>query len=351
MAKSKPPAPDYKVVEAPANAEAILAATGQANVTPGWMGAGPQSGKPDFEPAHLWPWASLEPLVDMAAEAVSTEQAERRILILTNPAFAGTDRFGATANLFAAVQVLLPGERARPHRHAMNAVRFIIEGVGAETVVDGKSCPMEPGDLILTPGWTWHEHVHHGGERAVWFDGLDHPIHQYLYTVEFEPGPPPGNPPAQIPDAAFSAAGLSPRAAVEERPYSPMFRYPWAAAFAALGRSPVDADGARRLRYTNPATGGSVMEMLDCYLVRPPVGAATTPVRTTSNAICLVARGNGVSRIGEVEIEWTKNDIFSLPHHQWASHRAVSDDATLFVLTDRDFLARTGMLKDEIGNQ
>jgi gentisate 1,2-dioxygenase len=351
MTKKDLPKPDYKVVKKSADAEAILAATGHANVVPGWMGAGPVSGKPAFEPAYLWPWASLGPLVDLAARSVSTEEAERRILILTNPAFAGTDRFGATANLFAALQVLLPGERARPHRHAMNAIRFVIEGGGAKTIVDGKDCPMEPGDLILTPGWTWHEHVHEGTERVVWFDGLDHPIHQYLYTVDFEPGPPSGDMPPQIPDAAFSSGGLTPEVVSDKAPYSPMFRYPWQAAIETLNQGPPAPDGSRKLRYTNPVTGGSVMEMLDCYILQPPSGAETTPTRSTSNTICFVAEGDGVSQIGEVEIKWSKNDIFSMPHGQWASHRASSQETILFQLTDREFLRRAGLLKDEIRTQ
>ena len=71
----------------------------------------------------------------------------------------------------------------------MNALRFVMEGKGAYTIVDGKSCLMEEGDLVITPGWTWHEHVHKGSGPIVWMDALDAPLHRYLGTDVFEPGP------------------------------------------------------------------------------------------------------------------------------------------------------------------
>lgn len=35
---------------------------------------------------------------------------------------------------------------------------------------------MEPGDFIITPAWTWHDHGHDGDDPMVWMDGLDIPI-------------------------------------------------------------------------------------------------------------------------------------------------------------------------------
>ena len=98
-------------------------------------------------------------------------------------------RIDHEATLSAAIQILLPGESARPHRHSMNALRFVLEGRGGVTVVNGKECHMEFGDLILTPAWTWHEHIHRGNEPMIWLDALDVPLHLYLGTAEFQPGP------------------------------------------------------------------------------------------------------------------------------------------------------------------
>src|SRR5262249_58090692 len=93
----------------------------------------------------------------------------------------GPDGRGATKNnLFAAVQILLRGEVARAHRHSPTAIRFIIEGSGAYTAVGGERVYMEPGDLILTPSWAWHDHGNETKERVVWMDGLDIPLIQSL---------------------------------------------------------------------------------------------------------------------------------------------------------------------------
>ena len=114
---------------------------------------------------------------------------ERRVLSLVNPVAKSAEDESTTRNLAAAIQILLPGESARPHRHSMNALRFVLEGSGALTMVDGKACAMEFGDLILTPAWCWHEHVHGGVEPMIWLDALDVPFHLYLGTAKFQPGP------------------------------------------------------------------------------------------------------------------------------------------------------------------
>ena len=113
----------------------------------------------------------MQPLVERAVAEVSMEDAERRVLLLTHPAFAGS--VATTTNLSAGLQTLLPGETARAHRHALQAIRFVMQGSGAVTSVNDHACPMAEGDLILTPAWTWHEHLHPGTGRMVWFDGLD----------------------------------------------------------------------------------------------------------------------------------------------------------------------------------
>jgi len=307
-----------------------------------------QEGRSNYPPdaAHVWRWATLNPLLDEAVGVTDMNNAERRVLILRNPAFADTDRDGAAANLSVNLQVLMPGEKARPHRHTMHALRFALEGDGASTIVEGKDCPMLPGDMILTPGWTWHQHKHEGKTRAVWVDALDVPLHRYLDSGVFQPGPAPqvDEPP---PDGAYAAAGLVPDQPSAHKPYSPMFRYPWGTAVKALEAMRPAADGSRRLRYTNPATGGAIMSTLDCFLVGLAKGAATQAYRTNTNAVCVVMEGEGESRVGEDTVTWGPKDIFSLPHGQWISHKATSAGARLFQITDRELFRRLDFLRDE----
>jgi gentisate 1,2-dioxygenase len=206
---------------------------------------------------------------------------------------------------------------------------------------------MQPGDLVLTPGMTWHEHVNEGNDRSVWVDALDVPVHGFLENRVFEPGPVRNmaTPPA---DAVF-AAGLGPaKPIVNPWGGSPMFRYPWEMTAKALDAMAPDADGSRRLRYTNPTTGGAVLSTIDCYVLGLTKGAETTAYRTNSNAACVVVDGEGQSRVGDDTINWGPKDIFILPHGQWISHRASSDKARLFQITDRELFRRLDFLRDEM---
>ena len=328
--------------------EEVRKAWHAANVRPLWenplahklAGGGPK--------AHLWKWQVLRPLVGEAIKVTTPAAVERRVLSLVDPDAQGPTA-GTCTNLTTALQVLLPGEAARPHRHTMNALRFVIEGKGASTIVDGKDCLMEEGDLIITPGWCWHEHVHRGKGPIVWLDALDAPLHRYLGTDVFEPGP-AHDLPEYADDGAFAVPNIVPDMGDPERPYSPVFRYPWAQAAAGVGAAPIGKDGARRVRYVNPLTGGSAMALVDCYLTQVD-RTETIPYRTTSNAVCCVVEGSGTTRVGDETFTWAAKDIFSLPHGNWITHRAEGANATLFVVTDRDALRRLGLLKEQFGNQ
>jgi len=317
-----------------------------AHVRPLWESTVAHRANEGGPKAHLWQWSQLRGFIDEAMKVTTPAAVERRVLSLiepesTNPAS------GTTTNLSAALQVLLPGESARPHRHTMNAIRFVIEGKGAQTIVDGKPCLMEEGDLVITPGWTWHEHVHKGTGPIVWMDALDAPLHRYLGTDMFEPGP-AHDVPDYADDAAYAVPNILPEGGAELS-FSPVFRYPWAQAAAAVEAAPKGRDGARRVRYVNPTNGGSAMPLMDCYLMQID-RTETIPFRTTSNAVCHVVEGNGTSRIGNETISWGPKDIISLPHGNWMTHRAETDKAILFLVTDRDTLKRLDLLREQYGN-
>ena len=295
----------------------------------------------------LWPWSVMEPLITRATREVAMDDAERRVLLLTHPAFEG--RVVTTGNLSAGLQTLLPGEVARAHRHALQALRFVLQGQGAVTSVNDESCRMDEGDLVLTPAWTWHEHVHNGSGRMVWFDGLDLPLSTQLDTMFFELGvagrtnvPPIPTRPSMLPRCA---ATLGPDAAGDAA--GSRYRYGWARAQEALRDAPAALDGSKLLRYVDGDSGGAVLPTLDCYLVACAQGVATRRVRSTSNAVCVVVRGAGSSTIGDARIDWQRNDVFTIPHWNWVSHTAVTGDAIIFMMTDREMLAVLGYLREE----
>ena len=330
--------------------DAFHTAMDGASVSALWDRPNADAAQIDEKP-YLWPWAELGPLLDTAVAETDMDNAERRVLVLENPAYKGSARSGATLNMVVNLQVLMPGESARPHRHRLNALRFIIEGDGtAVTTVDGIPCPMVAGDFVLTPGWCWHEHSHEGSKRAVWLDALDAQLQRHLCTNEFEPGPSNDMPPPRA-ENAYAGAGITPVSTVppdHDKPYSPIFRYPLAKVIEAFENMPADADGSRRIRYTNPLAGGPAMPGVDCYMLAPARKNDTRAYRTNANMVCLAVEGEGTSKIGDDTLQWHKNDIFVLPRHHWISHRATSEDAKLFQLTDREILLRLDYLREEL---
>ena len=328
--------------------DAFHAAVAAASVKPLWeWHKGPPATEPEPPAPHVWRWETMSALVDDAARLVPMEHVERRVLTLMSPQLENS-RSTTTTNLTGALQILMPGETALPHRHSANALRFVIEGDGVETVVNGKPCPMVARDMIITPDWAWHAHVHRGEGRMVWFDALDVQLYRHMDANFYQQGPPPNLPP-QISDGAFATGGLVPagNGEGETADYSPLYRYAWESVLRALDATPPMADGSRKLRYVNPLTGGPAMRLIECFVLALAQGRETMPYRSTSEAICVVADGEGSSRIGEHDITWRRNDIFTLPHWNWISHIAASDDAKLFMVTDRDALSRLGMLRDE----
>jgi gentisate 1,2-dioxygenase len=264
---------------------------------------------------------------------------------LTPHARSALDEY-TVGTLLCCVQCLLPGETARPHRHSMGAIRLVLEGRGAVTFVNGKPCPMEYGDLILTPAWCWHEHRHDGDEPVLWLDALDVPLHSYLGTVQFE-RPPIMEMPATVPDAAFQSGNFVPDEVPAATPISPVFRYSYARALDAVAEAPPAEDGSRTIRYTNPLTGGPAQAFMDCALTELDQGRPTLARKSNASVGCVVLSGEGSSQIGDKAFRWAKNDFFTVPAGNFASHVAASEKAHLFMLSNRDVLRRLGLLHDE----
>jgi gentisate 1,2-dioxygenase len=336
-------------VPSPTNPE-LLSAMHRMHLQPLWdLYKGLNTREPRFLEPMVWPWSEIEPLIDRASAEVDMAHAERRALMLSHPGLKGTTF--TTPTLSAALQILEPGEHAPSHRHTLAALRFVLTGDGAITVTDGKECLMEPGDLVLTPAWTWHRHYHPGKQRAVWLDGLDAPLCTALGTVFFEhgPGPKDSTLPPKESDKAMLGGGVSPQSAVisHEHSYSPLFRYPWSSVRSALDAMSPAQDGSRRIRYVNPVDGGSVMPTIDCYAERFEVGRTTQPCRGSATAIVVVVEGEGSSGVGAKQFTWRKHDIFTLPRWQWIEHTATSGPASLFLMTDRSFVASICHLREE----
>jgi gentisate 1,2-dioxygenase len=274
-------------------------------------------------PMH-WRWRDIEPFTARAAKEVAIEDVERRALILANPAFGGETV--TTHNLIGAFTVLQPGDKAVPHRHTAAALRFSTRAEGAVTIVNGRRCEMKEGDLVLTPPMCWHGHINQGAQRTVWFDAANMPAICMLDASFFEPG--------TRQDERFWEVGTE---------GSGEYRFPGDEARRALAAAPRAADGSRSHRYTK--NGDAVMPTLDLYLKR--VDEPTRRMRTVWNAICLVVSGEGRSSVGDQVFEWSRHDVFTIPHWTWAAHEP-RGPAELFVVTDRAIYERLDLLREEL---
>jgi gentisate 1,2-dioxygenase len=300
------------------------------------------------DPPFLWRWRDVEPYAARAASECSLEDAERRALIMAHPAFNGESQ--TTNNLLCAFTVLEPGDKARPHRHTAAAIRFSTRAEGAVTIVNGRRCEMREGDLILTPPLCWHGHINESDHRTFWFDAANMPLICNLDANFFEPGDAGSNEFWQVDEGEerlWSEAGLVGTSG-EPVTHSPKYRYPGEAVRRLLAAMPAGKDGARTLRYVNPVTGGPVMPTLDCSALRLAKGAGTRPRRVTYNQICLVVSGEGRSTVGDRNFSWTKHDIFTIPHWNWASHQAAGGEADLFIVSDRAMFDRLDLVREEL---
>ena len=315
---------------------------------------------PDHPMPRAVPWVwrarTLYALAERAIEAVSVDRGgERRVLGLGNPGLGGAPY--AAGTLWGGLQCLGPGEIAPAHRHTPGAIRFVLQGTGVWTTVDGDPCDMSPGDLVLTPSWCWHDHTNSGDGSMFWFDGLDLPMIEALDAVFYEPYPEfaqpahgPHNRSEQAPGATGSryAEGMSTLLTPEP---SPLLIYQWTETDAELTRlaSERDRDPAlamASIEFVNPRTGASALPTLSCRMHRLIPARATGPVRRTGNAIFVAFRGSGESVVGGLRIGWSEGDIFVVPSWTAAEHRS-ADGADLFELADTPVLRALGIYREQ----
>lgn len=249
------------------------------NLGPLWASVfSPTQPKPRAIP-YLWKKELIVSKLEKAKELlkVGTGSIDRRAVYLINPGMKELQPHGwggATQTLYAAVQAINPGEVAPSHRHKTSALRFIMEGQGAVGSVNGVKYPFEPGDYLITPGWTWHDHANEGDETVLWMDCLDIPFTQALTTSFFEPHP-QAQQPLDYPDDYNTKryAGGMVRPISDRKPSAaPLGRYKWDLTKSAIeGQSefaPDEHDGFA-VEYINPSTGkdangriGARMQML-----------------------------------------------------------------------------------------
>jgi gentisate 1,2-dioxygenase len=305
--------------------------------------------RPACVPA-CWRYERLRPLLLEAGALITAEEAERRVLVLENPGLRGRSQI--TGSLYAGLQLILPGEIAASHRHAASALRFIVEGAGAYTAVDGERVSMHPGDFIITPSWTFHDHGNTGDEPVVWLDGLDVPIVNLFDTSFAEKYGAQSQPVVHAEDDAAARYGsnMLPLEYEVHGGNSPLFAYRYKTCRAALEQLPrrgrIDTVHGLKLQYANPATGGYPMPTIGAFLQMLPAGFDGGDYRSTDATVFSVAEGNGFSMIGGRRFDWQARDVFAVPSWSTVSHHAARE-AVLFSFSDRPAQKALGLWREQ----
>ena len=300
---------------------------------------------------YLWKWHDIYDSLLQAREkiTIASGSVERRVIRLVNPGLAETEMTSHT--LLLSFQLIQPGEVAPAHRHTMAAIRFILQGQGAYTNVDGQRMVMEDGDLILTPQWSWHEHAHEGNEPMIWIDGLDVPFVQALQAISFQPyrdGRLPVN--EGIDPATYY--GMTRPVGKNGQDHMPLLHYHWCETYPSLQRlargSGNPYDGVA-LEYVNPQTGGSTLPTMSCWIQMLRPGEKTKSHRHTSTTIYHAFRGGGTTLINGEPFHWQEGDTFIVPLWSWHEHAnsSANEEAILFSMHDVPILKAFGLYREE----
>ena len=336
-----------------------------------WDSAGFQP-RPD-QPTHpgspaipfIWKWSDVGPLVHEMGDpelgvglGQGRKKAERRVLVLRNPGLDG--KYAITNTFFGDLQLVKKGEIAPSHRHTTTAARFIFEGQGGWTTVEGERAMLSPGDLVINQQLGWHDHGNDGPDNFVFFDVLDIPLLTSLATATWdfdyiqvtkdkERVDQPLEFPLNHSNNLYQAGGIVPKfIGGRRRDHSPMLSYRWEVIRDTLQRlrkeegSPYDGV---IVEFTNPVDGGSVGPTMSicAQLLRP--GEKTLSHRENVNTILIGAEGKGYSVVGDKRIDWAKSDIFTIPSWHWHEHGNDSnEDAIVYSVSDSPVIEKLGLL-------
>jgi gentisate 1,2-dioxygenase len=307
---------------------------------------------------YIWKFSSeIAPLLERSAELISTETSERRSLILMNPGLA--PRRAATTTLYVAYRLNDPHELMPPHRHSPNAIRLGLTGAMNFTGVEGENITFGPGDLVLTPHDTWHNHGNQGEQAAINLSVLDLPLVETLNSMYFEHDYTEQEAGKQVrrsmqserfaPDYSqqiYGEGGLLPRFVSHRRgtgAASPMYVYRYERMRELLERfrsGAGDPHEALMVEYVDPTTGRSIYKTMTFFMQMLRPGERTLPLKQSASLVCAPFEGKGRSIVAGKQLEWERFDTFVVPGGSWCEHINLSDrdPAILFVASDEPTL-------------
>jgi gentisate 1,2-dioxygenase len=329
------PTPPPPSAEEQAQIEELYADFGRENLLPLWTQIGdlmPESPRSQAVP-HVWRWNTLLPLAERAGQLIPVGRGgERRAIALANPGLGGQPY--ATPTLWAAIQYLGGHEVAPEHRHSQNAFRFVVDGEGVWTVVDGDPVAMRRGDFLLTPGWRFHGHHNETDQPMAWIDRV---------TDESTPD-------ISRSEKLWCHPGLRPLSQLQDTSSSPIGAYRWEHTDRALndqleleqaGFPATVEPGHAAIRYVNPTTGGDVMPTVRAEFHRLAGDTATRAQREVGSSVYQVFDGTGTFVLAGTEYQVAKGDMVVVP--SWVQFQIVADGGLdLFRFGDHPIIEKLG---------
>ncbi len=314
--------------------------------TPRQEGArGPQA---SYKP-YIWRWKDVAHALDNAAELISSADSFRRFVGFVHPEL---DNGSPSHTITLGAQLVKPGERPAAHRHSLAALRFVVQGGGAATIVNGEAFPMEPGDLITTPSNSWHEHINESDKPIIWLDSLDGPLIRFLQVGSGEPCH------TEFQDvvrpvgmSAIEGGPIRPAWAQDPGPQPAPYRYAWQDTrhiLDMLAEEPGDPHDGIIVHYRNPRTGGWTLPSIACGMQMLRPGETLQDHRHTSTTIYHAFQGSGRTVIDGQVFEWEAGDSFVVP--LWCTHHHENPSqasAYLFSLSDRPVTEAFGLYREE----
>lgn len=272
---------------------------------------------------HVWEYAKIRPNLIRAGNLISEKAAERRVLMLVNPA---REAPYTTDTLYAGLQLVMPNETAPAHRHTAFAMRYIIEGNGGFTAVHGKRIQMQKGDVILTPRWNYHDHGKDWSGPMIWLDGLDLPNFRHFPVHFVEHFEKPRYPAVDVDTSA-----------------SPIV-FPWARMKKQLDETP----GDWAMHRYRKADGSEVSRVLGGAAERLVAGSSSPRRRETTSAVYHVIQGSGSTKVGDNSLTWKEGDTFCIPSWYPYQHCAESDQTVyLYRFDDMPMITALGFYRQE----
>jgi gentisate 1,2-dioxygenase len=297
----------------------------------------------------LWKFEDAKKLVLEAGEVITADEAERRVLVLENPALRGKSR--ATNSLFAGIQLILPGEVAPAHRHVSSAIRFVLDGEGAYTAVEGEKAMMSPGDFLITANWAPHDHGNTTDKPMLWLDVLDMPTVNHFeasFAEHFDDAM-QNTSRGDGDSLAFYGSGVLPDGSPVNMKRTPVINYTYARTRPILERllkaGEVDKRHGARARYANPINGGPVLPTMGASLALLPKGFKGEPYRATDGTIFVCVEGQGTTTIDGKPFEWGPKDVFVVPPWKRYTHDAAKE-SVLFSISDRPAQEALGIWRE-----